>query len=85
MARVSELRKLLVSLDIGQNISLETFALKRSALSKISEKLLDIFAEFDGSSPIDTVSYKLNLGELQVDDMSAKFTAGSTKGNISIK
>ena len=80
MANVSELRKLLVSLDIGQNNALEIFALKRNTLSEMSEKLLkDIFVEFDGSSPIDNVSYKLNLGELQVDDISAKFAAGNTK------
>ena len=41
----------------------------------MSEKLLkDIFEEFDN------ISYKLNLGEMQVDDISAKFVAGNTKG-----
>ena len=85
MTRVSELRKFLVSLNNGQNNALEALALKRNTLSEISEKLLkDIFAEFDGSSPID-ISYKLNLGKLQVDAVSAKFTAGSTKGHIPIR
>ena len=86
MARVSELRKLLDSLDNGQNNTLDALALKRNTLSEISEKLLkDISAEFYGSSPIDNISYKLNLGELQVDDRSTKFTAGSTKGYIPIR
>ena len=86
MTRVSELRKFLVSLNNGQNNALEALALKRNTLSEISEKLLkDIFAEFDGSSPIDNISYKLNLGKLQVDAVSAKFTAGSTKGHIPIR
>ena len=86
MTRVSELKKFLVSLDIGQNNAFETLALKRNALLEISEKLLRyIFAEFDGSSSIDNISYKLNLGELQVDDISAEFTAGSTEGYISFK
>ena len=86
MARVSELRQLLVSLDNGQNNALRALALKRNTLSEISEKLLKgIFAEFDGNSPIDNISYKLNLGELHVDDISTKFTAGSTKGYIPIR
>ena len=45
----------------------------------------DIFSELDGSSPIDNISYTLNLGELQIDDISATFTAGSTKGYIPIR
>ena len=43
------------------------------------EKLLKrILSEFE--SPIDNISYKLSLGEMQVDDISATFTAGNTKG-----
>ena len=86
MARVSELRKFLVSLNNCQNNALGALALKRNTLSEISEKLLKgIFAEFDGSSPIDNISYKLNLGKLQVDAVSAKFTSGSTQGHIPIR
>ena len=40
MTRVSELKKFLVSLDIGQNNAFETLALKRNTLLEISEKLL---------------------------------------------
>ena len=59
-ARLSKLRKFLVSLDIDQNNTLEIFALKRNNLSEISEKLLkDIFSEFDGSKTIDSISYKV--------------------------
>ena len=62
------------------------FALKRKALSEISGKLLkDIFSEFDGSCPIDNISYKLSLGELQVDDISATFTEESTKEYITVR
>lgn len=53
--------------------------MKRNTLSEISEKLLkDILSELD--SPIDNISYNLSLGEMQVDDISATFTAGNTKG-----
>ena len=56
-ARLSKLRKFLVSLDIDQNNTLEIFALKKNNLSEISEKLLkDIFSEFDGSKTIDSIS-----------------------------
>ena len=59
-ARLSKLRKFLVSLDIDQNNTLEIFALKKNNLSEISEKLLkDIFSEFDGSKTIDSISYKV--------------------------
>ena len=59
-ARLSKLRKFLVSLDIDQNNTLEIFAFKRNNLSEISEKLLkDIFSEFDGSKTIDSISYKV--------------------------
>ena len=53
MLLVIEVRKLLVSLDIGQdegNAS-ETFSVKRNNVSEISKKILkDIFSEFEGSS-----------------------------------
>ena len=53
MPRVSELRKLLVSLDIGQQNVLVIFAAKRSAVSGISKELLNnVFAECDRSCPI---------------------------------
>ena len=39
-----------------------------------------LFAEYDRSSPIKNFTDRLNLRrELQVDDISAKFTAESTK------
>ena len=81
IARLSQLRKFLVSLDIDQNNASEIFALRGNTLSEISEKLLNYtFTEFDGSSPIDNI-----LGELLVHDISATFTAGSTKGYIPIR
>ena len=53
MARVSKLKKLLVSLDIGQHNALEILTVKRSTISDINKELLnDVFAEFDNSSPI---------------------------------
>ena len=73
MPHVGELRKHLVSLDNGQHRVLDIFAVKRSTISEISKKLLnDIFAECDRSSPVKNFTDRLNLGELQVDDMSAK-------------
>ena len=73
----SELRKLLVSLDIGQKVALAIFAVKRN-VSEICKKLLNgIFAEFDGISPIKNIADRLDLGELQVDDISVQFTAKS--------
>ena len=41
-----------------------------------------LFAEYDRSSPIKNFTDRLNLRELQVDDISAKFTAESTKKYI---
>ena len=41
-----------------------------------------LFAECDRSSPIKNFTEKLNLRELQVDDISAKFTAKSTQKYI---
>ena len=34
-----------------------------------------LFVECDRSSPIKNLTDRFNLGELQVDDISAKFTA----------
>ena len=78
---VSEVTKLSVSLDIAQHNALKIFAVKRNIFSEISKILLnDIFAEFDGSSPIENIiTDSLNLSELEVDDISAKITAESTK------
>ena len=46
----------------------------------------DIFAEFDGSSVIKNITdTSSNLGELQIDDISSKFTAESTKKYIAIR
>ena len=74
MPRVSELRKLLVSLNIGQHDALETFSVKRSTISEITIGLLDdIFKEFDRSSPIKNITDMLNRVELKVDDISATF------------
>ena len=65
---------------------MEIFATKKSTISEISKELLnDIFVEFDRSSTIKNVTDRLNLGELQVDDTSAKFTAESTKKYIPIR
>ena len=84
MLRVSKLRKILVSLD--QHKALVIFSIKRSTISEISKKLLkDIFAECDRSSSIKNLTDRLNLGELQVDGISAKFTAESTKKYIPIQ
>ena len=38
-----------------------------------------LFAECDRSSPIKNFTNRLNLCELQVDDISARFTAETTK------
>ena len=63
------------------------FAVKRNIVSEISKEILDdIFAEFDGSSVIKNITdTSLNLGELQIDDVSSKFTAESTKKYIAIR
>ena len=84
MPRVSKLRKLLVSLD--QHKALVIFSVKRSTISEISKKLLkDIFVKCDRSSSIKNFTDRLNLGELQGDDISDKFTAESTKKYIPIQ
>ena len=72
---VSQVNKLLVSLDIGQHNAMETFAVKWNVVSETSTAVLlnDIFTELDGSSGIkNIVTGRLNLGELQVVDVSAK-------------
>ena len=68
MARVSKVRKLLVSLDIGQHNAMEIFPVKWNVVSEISKVLLnDIIAEVDGSSGIkNIITDRLNLGGLQV-------------------
>ena len=86
MLLVSKVSKLLVPSDIGQHNALEFFAVNRNIVSEISREILnDIFAEFDGSRPIMNVTNKLNLGGLQIDEMSAIFTAESTKKCIPIR
>ena len=83
---VSELRKLLVSLDDGQHDALETFVVKRSTISVVIKELLnDISTEFDRSSPVKNITDMLNLGELQLDDISATFFAKKTKKYIPIR
>ena len=57
-----------------------------SIISEISKMLLIyIFAEHDRSSPIKNYTDRLNLEELQVDDISVKFTAENTKKNVSVR
>ena len=74
--RVSDVRKLLVSLGTGQYYAMKIFAVKWNIISEINKLLLnDIFAELDGSSGIkNIINHRLNLGGLQVDDTSAKIT-----------
>ena len=58
---------------IGQLNALVIFAVKRTTISEISKELLnDIFAKCDRSSPIKNFTDRLNPGELQVGDISAK-------------
>ena len=66
---VSEVNKL-----IGQHNAMGIFSIKWNVISETSKVLLnDIFAELDGSSGIkDIITDRLNLGELEVDDISAK-------------
>ena len=65
-----------MSLDIGQYNAMESFAVKWNVVSDTSKVFLnDIFTEHDGSSGIkNIITDRLNLGvgELQVDDISAK-------------
>ena len=67
-----------MSLDIGQHNAMEIFAVKWNVVSETSKVLLNgIFTELDGSSEIeDVITDRLNPGELQVDDISAKIRYG---------
>ena len=73
MPRVGEVRKLLVSQDIGQH---RFFSVKRNIFSEIRNEILnDIFAEFDRTNRMKIVTgNRFNLGDLQVDGISTKFT-----------
>ena len=56
------------------------FAVKKITIPEISKELLNgIFGECDRSSPIKNFPYRLNLDELQIDDISAKFTVENAK------
>ena len=86
MPHVSKLRKLLVSVDICQHNVLVIFTVKISTILEISKKIPnDILAECDRSNPIKNYTGNLNLGELQADDISAKFTIESTKKNVLVR
>ena len=64
----------LLSLDIAQDNLLEIFTLKRNIASEISKKLPnDIFEKFDGNSQMKNIIDRLNLGELQVDDVGTNY------------
>ena len=65
--------------------AMETFNVKRNIFSGISKGLLNnIFAELDESSRIkNIITDRLDLGELQVDDKSAKVTTETTMKRIS--
>ena len=55
---------------IGQHNAIEIFVLKWNV---VSETLFDIFTELDRSIEIQNIlTDRLSLGELQVDDISAK-------------
>ena len=60
---------------------MEILAVRWNVVSEISKLLLNnIVAELDGSGGIkNIITDRLNLGGLQVDDISAKITAESTK------
>ena len=77
-SKVSKVNKPLVSLDIGQHNAMEIFAVKRNVVSETSKILLnDVFTQPDGSSEIkNIITDILNLGEFQVDDISAKIRNG---------
>ena len=84
--RVSEVRKLLVSLS--QHNVLEIFVVKRNIVSEISkESLKDIFAEIDGSSRIkNAISDRLILVNFAIGSyISAKIAAESTNKYIPIR
>ena len=72
--RVSEMRKLLMSLHIIQHNLLEILTVKRKAVSDKSKKSLNYtFAEFDGNSRIKEITDRINLDELEVDDISKNY------------
>ena len=63
-----------MSLNIAQLNLFEIFTLKRRIVSEISQELPnDIFAEFDRNSRIKNITERLNLGELQVDDVTTNY------------
>ena len=63
-----------MSLNIAQHNLLEIFTLKRRIVSEISQELSnDVFAEFDRNSRIKNITERLNLGELQVDDVTTNY------------
>lgn len=63
-----------MSLNIAQHNLFEIFTLKRRIVSEISQELPnDIFAEFDRNSRIKNITERLNLGELQVDDVTTNY------------
>ena len=63
------------------------FDVKRNIVSVIGKEMLnDIFVEICGNSQIKNITdNRLNPDELQVDYISAKFTAESTKKYISTR
>ena len=70
-----------MSLNIAQHNLLEIFTLKRRIVSEISQELPnDIFAEFDRNSRIKNITERLNLGELQVDNVTTNY--GRVQGYI---
>ena len=77
--------KLLVFQGIAQHWKF--FDVKRNIVSEIcKETPNDIFAEFCRSCPVKNISNnRLNPGEFQIDGISAKYTAESTKKYISTR
>ena len=73
--RASALRNFLVSLDISQHNALVIFTVKRVLFQRTVKNYIMLFVECDRSSPIKNLTDRFNLRELQVDDISAKFTA----------
>ena len=82
MPRASELSKLLVSLDINQHNALVISLWKGVLIQRPVKNYIMLFAECDRSSPIKNFTDMLNLRDLHVDDISAKFTAESTNKHI---
>ena len=59
------------------------FTVKQNVVSEISKVLLnDVIAELDGNNGIKNITERLNLGGLQVDDISANVTAEFTNKYI---